>query len=74
MAVQWLRLCLPMKEMGVRSLVRELRPHIPYTKNPKQNRSNIVTNSIQPLKMVHIKKKKKKKKELKIDANSCTLR
>jgi len=24
-----------MKEMGVQSLVRELRPHMPYTKNPK---------------------------------------
>ena len=37
-----------------------LRPK--YQKNP-QNRSNIVTNSIKTLKMVHVKNKKKSKKE-----------
>ena len=38
-------------------------PHALGPKKPKtQNRSNIVTNSIKTLKMVHIKKKNLKKK------------
>ena len=37
-------------------------PHVSWSKNQSiKNRSNIVTNSIKTLKMVHIKKKKKKK-------------
>ena len=38
-------------------------PHASWPKN--QNRSNIVTNSIKTLKMVHIKKKNLKKKRKK---------
>ena len=55
LVVQWLR--LPMQEVQVRSLVRELRPHTPPDQKTKtQNRSNIVTDSIQTLATVHIKK------------------
>ena len=47
--------------MQVRSLVRELGSHMPPGQKSKTlNRSNTVTNSIETLKMVHIKKKKKK--------------
>ena len=56
--VQWLRLHLPMQGVWVQSLVRELRHHMPH--GQKQNRSNIVTNSIKTFKMSHIKKKKKR--------------
>ena len=31
LVVQWLRICLPMQEMWVRSLVRELRSHMPQS-------------------------------------------
>ena len=61
MAVQWLRLYLPMQGVWVPSLVRKLRsiPHALWPKKHKtQNRSNMVTNSKKTLKMVHIKKKK----------------
>ena len=55
--VQWLRLCLPMQGVQVQPLVGELRSHMPYDPKTKmQNRSNIVTNSIKTLKMVHIEK------------------
>ena len=37
-------------------------PHALGPKKPKNKTSNIVTNSIKTLKMVHIKKKLKKKK------------
>ena len=58
--VQWLGLQLPMQGVQVWSLVGVLRSHIPGGKKTKTyNRSNIVTNSIKTLKMVHIKKKKK---------------
>ena len=70
LVVQWLRLPFPMQEVWVQSLVRELRSNMPQSQKPKtSNRSNIVTNSIKTLKMVHIKKKnnktnfKKEKKE-----------
>ena len=60
--VQWLRLRLPMQGVWVQSLVRELRSHMPQGQKTKtENRSNNVTNSIQTLKMVHIKKKILKK-------------
>ena len=63
--VQWLRLHLPMRGVWVRSLVRELRSHIPCgQKNQKHKTSNTVTNSIKILKMVHVKKKKILKKIL----------
>ena len=51
--------------MQVQSLVGELRSHMPQGQKTKTySRSNIVTNSIKTLKIVHIKKKifKKKKK------------
>ena len=48
---------LPMQEVQVQSLVRELRPHMPRgQKHKTQNRSDIVTNSIKTVKMAHIKK------------------
>ena len=44
------------------SLIRHIRSHMPWSQRTKmQNRSNIVTNSIKTLKMVHIKKKSLKK-------------
>ena len=49
--VQWLRLHLPIQEVQVRSLVRELRYHMPQgqqnktKQNKTKNRTNIVTNS-----------------------------
>ena len=37
-----LRLTLPMQEVGVQSLVRELRSHMPFGQNPKTSkRSNV---------------------------------
>ena len=35
LAVQWLRLHLPMQEVPVRSLVRELRSHMPHGQKTK---------------------------------------
>ena len=61
LAVQWLRLRLPMQEVRVRSLVGGLGSHMPQGQNTKtENRSNTVINSIKTLKMVHIKKVFKK--------------
>ena len=60
--VQGLRLCLPMQRVWVRSLVGELRSHMPWGQK-NQNRSNIATNSTKTLKMVHIKDSKGMKKE-----------
>ena len=60
LVVQRLRLCLPMQGVWVWSLVGELSSPIPHSQKTKTwNRSNIVTNSIKTLKVVHIKKKKK---------------
>ena len=56
LVVQWLRLRLPMQEVGVWPLVREFRAYMPLGQETKtENRSNIVTNSIKTLKMIHIK-------------------
>ena len=59
LAVQQLRLCLPVQGVQVRSLVGELGSHLsPNQETKTWNRSNIVTNSINTLKkMVHIKNK-----------------
>ena len=55
--VQWLRFCLPMLVVQAQFLVRELSVHIRLMgkKQNTSNRSNIVTNSIKTLKMVHDK-------------------
>ena len=56
LVVQGLGLCLPLQGVQVRSLVRELRNHMPSSQKTKtQNRSYIATNSTKTLKMVHIK-------------------
>ena len=61
-----------MQGVQVRSLVGELRSHVPLGQEIEtENRSNIVTNSIKTLKMIHIKKKnlkKKKKRKLRLPA------
>ena len=63
LVVQWFRLHLPVQGEQVQSLVGELRSHMPQGQKTKtQNRSNIVTNLIKTLKMVHVKKKFLKKK------------
>ena len=42
LVVQWLRLCLPMQRVWVRSLVRELRSHVlDGQKTETSNRSNV---------------------------------
>ena len=68
LVVQWLRLGLPMQGVGVQSLVRELRSHVPHGQKIKtQNRSNTVANSIKTLKIFHIKNKNLKKKNCKLE-------
>ena len=58
LVVQWFRISLPMQEVQVQSLVRELRC---FAAETKHKTSKIVTNSIKTFKMAHIKKKKKTK-------------
>ena len=55
MAIQWLKLHLPMQ--GVAGLISGLGATIPrlMTKKAKQKRSNTVTKSIKTFKMVYIK-------------------
>ena len=49
-----------MQGVGVHSLVRELRPYMPYDQKTKhETDNNVLTNSLETLTMVHIKKKKK---------------
>ena len=63
LAVQWLKLGLPIKGVWVQSLVGELGSYVLHSQKSKTgNRSHIVTKSIKTLKMVHIKKNLKKKK------------
>ena len=63
LVVQWLRLHLPAHGVWVWSLLGEQRSHMHCSQKTKtENRSNIVTNSIKALKMVHIKKIFKKVK------------
>ena len=55
-----------MQRVWVWSLVEEIRSHVPPGQKTKTyNRSNIITNSIKTLTMVHIKKKKSLKKKSK---------
>ena len=56
---QWLRLHLPMQGVQVQFLIRELRCHMPCGQK-KQNvkQKQYCKNSIEILKIVHIKKKK----------------
>ena len=55
--IQWLRHCLPVQELQVQSLVREVRSHMPHGQKTKtSNRSNILTDSTKTLKMVHHQK------------------
>ena len=56
--VQRLRLCFSMQRVWVQSLVGELKSTCHMAKKQKQ-KTNIITNSIKTLKMVHIKKKSK---------------
>ena len=66
LAVQWLRLRLPMQG-GAGSIPGQGAkiPHASWPKNQKniKNRSSIVKNSIKTLKMVHIKNFFKKREE-----------
>ena len=57
-----LRLCFSMQVMQVRSLVRNLRSHLPYGQKPKPKQKQYCKTSIKNLKMVHKKKILKKKK------------
>ena len=55
LVVQWLRLRLPMQRLWVRSQVGELKSHMPRSRKSKtSNISNIVTNSINTLKIIYI--------------------
>jgi len=64
LAVQWLRLPLPLQRVWVQSLVRELKSHMSQGQKPEHKTTgNIVTNSIKTLKMIHIKKKNHVKKK-----------
>ena len=78
MTVQWLRLHLPMEGVWVRPLFGELRSHMPWTesKNQRQNRSNIVTNSIKTFWIWSTlkEKKRKNKNKRKVTSESGILR
>lgn len=52
---QWLGFHLPMQGVGVPPLVGELRPHTHYPQ--RENRNDVVLNSIKTLRTVHVKKK-----------------
>ena len=59
LVAQWLRFHLSVQRLGVWTLVRELRSHMPYIQKKKkpEKRNKILTNS----KMIHLKKLLKKK-------------
>lgn len=60
LVVQWLKNCLPMKGMRVRSLVRELRSHMPWDTTIREvcNKEPMNCNK-------HAAQPKKRKKEIK---------
>ena len=63
LVVQWLRLCLPMQGVWVRSPVRELRSHMARDqKNQNIKQKQYCNKFNKTFKMVHIKKKNLKKK------------
>ena len=62
LVVQWLT--LPFKAGGVGSVPPRGAKILQALPPKNQNTSNIVTNSVKTLKMVHIKNLKKKKKEV----------
>ena len=78
LAVQWLRLRLPMQGVWVQSLVGELGSHMPHGQKKQTNIKNPIkqkqhcTNSIKTLKMVHIKKILKKKLKMQLPYDSAT--
>ena len=56
MAVQQLKIHLPIQGVWLQSLVREISSDMPGGQKPKpKNRSDIVTNPMKTLNMVHIK-------------------
>ena len=55
LALRRLRLRLPVLGEQVQSLVGDLRTHMLPGPKSKTSRSNIVTNSVRTLKLVHIK-------------------
>ena len=64
LVIQWLRLCLPKQGVGLWSLVRELRTHMPLSKKQNiNNRSNIVIKYNKSFKKGPLPKKKKKLKK-----------
>ena len=66
LVLQWWRRHLPMQGVWVWALIGELRSHMTHGQKKQlqnvDNRSNVATNSIRTLKMVHIKILKKKKR------------
>ena len=64
LVVHWLTLRLAVQGALVRSLVGELRSHMPPgpKKQSAENRSNIVTRSVKTLKIVHINNNNNNKK------------
>ena len=56
LVVQWLGLHLPVQGVQVQSLVRKLGSPMPHGRKTKtENINNVVTNSVETLKMAHIK-------------------
>ena len=66
LVVHWLRLCLSMQRVQVRSLVRELDPTCLVAKKPRNvEQISAVADSMKTLKTVYIKKKTSFKKNWK---------
>jgi len=56
LAVQWLRLCLPIQGLQVQSLAGELRSHMPHGQKKKKKSQKQYCNKFKKyFKMVHIK-------------------
>ena len=50
LAVQWLRLCLPMQGVWIQSLTGYLKSHKPHSQNTKHETNTIVTKLIKAIK------------------------